>query len=710
MKNRFNYFKSLIINFSIKYSESFTTISWLSKQLNEDDILSEKLKIYLTMFSNLGRKTTTHSEHRNMGADVSGKKVYAGFDFVPFKKLPDIRSFTIKLKGLDWLFAMFGIKKNWEPTFTFKSYKNDKMNRYLWICLKRLNYHLSRGDYFSFWKLAMLLLRCSKVFFIVQWRHVNLNWHRNLPYSKVIVIYKKFRRIARNLDYNINYKRVYIDKSSDKARPLGVPTWEWRVYLSLLNNFVWMGIKDKMPEGQHGFQPRKGTLTAWKQFFMEAVKAKNIFEFDLEKFFDTVDLKELFRILFTKYQLPRSLAEQLLFLNMKLPSGMLLIWDPQDVPERIKAQVLTVMSKYGLGVEDMERFLSKSEYDIFQHLHKLKINKKAENWLTLKLRGVAQGAPTSPLLSMVALNETLFQTKPKNLSMYADDGYFFFDSDKLGVQLGGNLGYGVKLNMKKSGWVKKDGVWLKPFKFLGLEFDGIKNELRARTRKGSELIYSMDQLVRLLRLREILTNYPWREFEKRSKWVYGSFNELVNSSVWGLIQNRLYSGDYTLKNLEQDFRYTFINGSWSEKKGADLNIFISTSFATKDLADKLRGLRVPKFRRVTSFWNEFYSRWILLGGVKTTWVPIHTPRKFMLYDFSTLPEAAILIKPGWIRKIMEPGCDVSYYREITPDLGPFKNTELFGRLWSKDAVKTGWLLIDGGREKFSAPKSNWLGS
>jgi hypothetical protein len=52
---------------------------------------------------------------------------------------------------------------------------------------------------------------------------------------------------------------------------------------------------------------------------------------------------------------------------------------------------------------------------------------------------------------MVALNETLFKTKPENLSMYADDGYFFFDSDKLGVNLGGNLGYGVRLNMKKSG-------------------------------------------------------------------------------------------------------------------------------------------------------------------------------------------------------------------------------------------------------------------
>jgi len=52
---------------------------------------------------------------------------------------------------------------------------------------------------------------------------------------------------------------------------------------------------------------------------------------------------------------------------------------------------------------------------------------------------------------MVALNETLFQTKPNNLSMYADDGYFFFNEEKLGVQLGGNLGYGVKLNMQKSG-------------------------------------------------------------------------------------------------------------------------------------------------------------------------------------------------------------------------------------------------------------------
>jgi len=101
MKNRFNYFKSLILNFSIKYSESFEVVRWLSTQLKEDDILSEKLKIYLTMFSNLGRKTTTHSEHRDIGADVSGKKVYAGFDFVPFKKLPDIRSFTIRIKGLD---------------------------------------------------------------------------------------------------------------------------------------------------------------------------------------------------------------------------------------------------------------------------------------------------------------------------------------------------------------------------------------------------------------------------------------------------------------------------------------------------------------------------------------------------------------------------------------------------------------------------------
>lgn len=35
--------------------------------------------------------------------------------------------------------------------------------------------------------------------------------------------------------------------------------------------------------------------------------------------------------------------------------------------------------------------------------------------------------------------------------------------------------------------MKRDGVWLKPLKFLGLEYDGNTQELYAATRNGSKL-------------------------------------------------------------------------------------------------------------------------------------------------------------------------------------------------------------------------------
>jgi predicted Zn-ribbon and HTH transcriptional regulator len=37
--------------------------------------------------------------------------------------------------------------------------------------------------------------------------------------------------------------------------------------------------------------------------------------------------------------------------------------------------------------------------------------------------------------------------------------------------------------------VKRDGEWIRPLKFLGLEYDGKRDKLRARTRGGSTLEY-----------------------------------------------------------------------------------------------------------------------------------------------------------------------------------------------------------------------------
>lgn len=54
---------------------------------------------------------------------------------------------------------------------------------------------------------------------------------------------------------------------------------------------------------------------------------------------------------------------------------------------------------------------------------------------------------------------------------------------------------GIYVEPEKSGWVRKDGKWLKSLDFLGLSYDGIKDELRANTRNGSRLIYDKQSLI-----------------------------------------------------------------------------------------------------------------------------------------------------------------------------------------------------------------------
>lgn len=98
--------------------------------------------------------------------------------------------------------------------------------------------------------------------------------------------------------------------------------------------------------------------------------------------------------------------------------------------------------------------------------------------------GVAQGAPTSPILANVIqqlwINENL--TQGHSIVAYADDSVTFSEKE---IKLTAPEDTGIKINEEKSGYVKYNGTWLKPLKFLGLSFDG--EILKANTRKGSEL-------------------------------------------------------------------------------------------------------------------------------------------------------------------------------------------------------------------------------
>jgi len=62
---------------------------------------------------------------------------------------------------------------------------------------------------------------------------------------------------------------------------------------------------------------------------------------------------------------------------------------------------------------------------------------------------MAQGSPLSPLMSLIALDETLFKAFPNNLIMYADDGIIYGDTDITDDVIKGKLkkmDYGVSVN------------------------------------------------------------------------------------------------------------------------------------------------------------------------------------------------------------------------------------------------------------------------
>lgn len=88
--------------------------------------------------------------------------------------------------------------------------------------------------------------------------------------------------------------------------------------------------------------------------------------------------------------------------------------------------------------------------------------------------------------------------------------------------------------------MKKDGVWLKPLKFLGLQYDPFTKSLTARTRKGSTLRYDKEDLLRMVNERDlgIAPESTLKKTEKVDSW-----ETLVKSRLAGFIQSRLYQGD-----------------------------------------------------------------------------------------------------------------------------------------------------------------------
>jgi len=67
-----------------------------------------------------------------------------------------------------------------------------------------------------------------------------------------------------------------------------------------------------IPANQHGGLPGRGTKTCWEEIIKTVIETKDIFEFDLKKFFDKVKWLQISRT-FDQYQFPQEMKDRVLY-------------------------------------------------------------------------------------------------------------------------------------------------------------------------------------------------------------------------------------------------------------------------------------------------------------------------------------------------------------------------------------------------------------
>lgn len=315
---------------------------------------------------------------------------------------------------------------------------------------KVLNAH--RCDGRIYWNIGLLMLSSSVSFRMSCLKRIEPRWYKSLPWSKVKHMLKKYSNLEIR---NYIYKQVMIPKTDGSLRPLGVPAPEWRLLLAGLNMLLLVYLSLYQHPNQHGYLPLRGTDTAWSQMEAEILNKKFIYDFDLMKFFDSVDLTNLSKLL-KRTEMPEELIRAIIGWN-RVP--------PQNV-DRSTNLTWTTDSEKQTSVEGYGRLDKESR----KYYESLELRKDwAEDYGYY--HGVAQGSAISPTLSTLVLIPELLLKEDKGITaiMYADDGKLasnneFCPEDELKFTT--NSGIKVHSDGRKNGWDRYAGEWYQDSKFF----------------------------------------------------------------------------------------------------------------------------------------------------------------------------------------------------------------------------------------------------
>ena len=488
-------------------------------------------------------KPETKREYNRQGTSTNARwttragtslKAIVGDLGIGLKLLPDVRWFRVETNLPDELFEAFDVKRKEPAKLELQPFTNKKINRYVVWQFIRLRDYRKKGRKFNpvaYWRVGWRLMR-SRSFQVMALNSILNGWYKKYPYFQILKIMDEVDTIVRKKKTWMEFARVYIPKSNNKWRPLGCPTPAWRIFLHMYTLLLQMAINPWIKPNQHAYVPGRGVLTAWQQIVRLLGKGRDIYEFDLKGFFDNVNTKAVLDHLHQDFAYPydeQVWAAQLFRSTPKLPKEELL--DETAVHRRrLQHQMFEVTIR------------TRPEMDPFTHpsVRKSKIRQWEQDKIRKNLTpGLPQGAPFSPLLSILPLQYVVDGWTV----LYADDGLQFVErGSKTPRWDEENARYaGVIKNEEKSGWVLKDGVWLRPLVFLGMEYDG--KTFRARTRGGATL--------------------EWDDSHRFLNWLAENWRTLSP-------QRQGKSTDITYRqNLEENFRESFEvfkdrNPDWEE--------------------------------------------------------------------------------------------------------------------------------------------------
>jgi len=536
----------------------------------------------------------------------------------PWVKIPNVKSFNVQLNLHDPMFALFGIKRRYKPTLMLEGYKSNGMNRYLEHQILRLS--KAKANPGLYWKLAKILMKRSNIFRVCAIQHVFRNWYRNYPLGFIINTNRKVSKLINQglvdmehghlgyVPFEMDFKRVYIPKGEKGYRPLGVPKPEWRMLLHMYSNFLTYFLQDSL-KGQHGFLPGKGTLTAWQEIFTKGLhNSRYIREWDFKGYFDSIYPSRISELL-----LDRGVPTDVVDFLENVNNSSVQLGEDRKLDESSQISRKEVRKIYGETVVTENQIIF--ENNVFEHNPDFEgkpnrfLQNLMKNKLSHRLRGVAQGSPTSPILANLVMDLWIKgHDNPARVGnpvcvAYADDSVSFSDQP---ILIDPPHDTGIIINEEKSSYVVVNGEWVKPLKFLGLQYDGIM--FQANTRKGSDLklddkaktlmeiyaglkrddyFYSIeDALAYINKKVETHEGYsPSGGVKLKNSW-----EDYFKSRLIGFVQSRLYQGNWNLENLAQDFSMKFVRGSWMDTKlcKENHNVFVASSYACHSLANILR--------------------------------------------------------------------------------------------------------------------------